>query len=141
MFKYLHIGYLMAAALSCGFWMTPAKAVTALEEGKEMQKMKPFVHTVLFWLKEDASESQRRQLIDDCKSLLGSISTVQFLAVGKPAGTPRDVVDNSYGVGLVVHFADEAGHDYYQEAEKHLEFIERNRDTWQRVQVYDLQTE
>ena len=70
--------------------------------------------------------------------MTGSISTVRFLAVGEPAGTPREVVDNSYQIGLVVHFDDRAGHDAYQKAEPHLEFIRRNEAVWQRVQIYDL---
>ena len=101
--------------------------------------MKPgFIHTVLFWLKPGTSEAAKQQVIDDCRRLLGSISTVRFLAVGEPAGTPREVVDNSYQIGLVVHFDDRAGHDAYQKAEPHLEFIRRNEAVWQRVQIYDL---
>jgi len=96
-----------------------------------------FIHTVLFWLKEGTTELQTEQLLDDCKSLLGSISSVRFLGAGVPAGTPRDVVDNSYDVGLIVHFDDQAGHDLYRDAPAHLEFIERNQAIWERVQVYD----
>ena len=97
-----------------------------------------FIHTVYFWLKPGTGTAAKQQVIDDCKRLLGSISTVRFLAVGEPAGTPRDVVDNSYQVGLVVHFDDRAGHDAYQQDESHLEFIRRNEAVWEKVQVYDL---
>jgi hypothetical protein len=135
------IGFLLAASLSSTICLTADGAVSVSGEGKDMQEMGVFVHTVLFWFNENADESKKRQLIDDCKSLLGSISTVRFLAVGTPAGTSRSVVDNSYDVGLIVHFEDEAGHEHYQTAEKHLKFIERNRDTWARVQVYDIQAE
>lgn len=96
-----------------------------------------FVHTVFFWLKEGTTEEQKAQLLEDCKSLLGSIGSVRFLGAGVPAGTPREVVDNSYDVGLVVHFDDQAGHDLYQDAPAHLQFIERNQEIWERVQVYD----
>ena len=37
--------------------------------------------------------------------------------------TPRDVVDNSYDVGLCVVLDDSAGHDVYQEHPLHKEFI------------------
>jgi len=97
-----------------------------------------FIHTVFFWLKSGTPESARQQLIDDCRQYLGKISTVRFLAAGVPAGTPRQVVDNSYAVGLAVHFDDQAGHDAYQEDALHLEFIARNKAHWERVQVYDL---
>jgi hypothetical protein len=107
----------------------------------EMETPGKFIHTVLFWLKEGTTPEKKQQLIGDCKSLLGAISTVRYIAVGNPAGTPREVVDNSYSVGLVVHFDDKAGHDYYQEAEKHVQFIERNQECWLKVQVYDLKTQ
>ncbi|MBN2328314.1 MAG: Dabb family protein [Candidatus Omnitrophica bacterium] len=97
-----------------------------------------FIHSVYFYLNEDAGEAQVQQLISDCKTLLGAVETVRQLYVGLPAGTPRDVVDNSYGVSLIVYFDDQAGHDYYQTAEKHLQFIERNQNAWDRVQVYDM---
>lgn len=107
-------------------------------KGVEVESGQRFIHTVLFWLKEGTPEAKKKALIEDCKELLGAIPTVQYLAAGEPAGTPRDVVDNSYDVGLVVHFKDSADHDVYQEAEEHVEFIERNRDHWERVQVYDI---
>ena len=103
--------------------------------------MGTFIHTVLFWVNDDVDENGKQQLIEDCKNLLKPISSVKFLAVGPPAGTPREVVDNSYDVGLVVHFEDQAGHDRYQDAEAHLQFIERNQDKWKRVQVYDMTAE
>lgn len=97
-----------------------------------------FVHIVFFWLKDNATDETIQQLIDDCKHYLGSIETVRKIQVGQPAGTPRDVVDNSYKVSLIVHFDDKSGHDYYQNADQHLKFIERNKDYWERVQVYDM---
>jgi hypothetical protein len=96
-----------------------------------------FIHTVYFWLHEGTPESARRQLIDDCRSILGGIPTVRQLWAGPPAGTPRDVVDNSYGCGLTVIFEDSTGHDVYQDHPLHVEFIERNNAHWRRVQVYD----
>lgn len=97
-----------------------------------------FVHIVFFWLKDGTTDQQKQQLIDDCKTYLGTVKTVQRLEVGTPAGTPRDVVDNSWHVNIVVHFKDAEAHDYYQKAQKHLDFIERNQDIWERVQVYDM---
>ncbi|MEJ2079351.1 MAG: Dabb family protein [Acidobacteriota bacterium] len=97
-----------------------------------------FIHTVLFWLKPGATEAAKRQIINDCRELLGSIPTVRFLAVGGPAGTPRGVVDNSYQIGLVVHFDDQAGHDTYQNSDEHLKFIHRNEAAWAKVRAYDV---
>jgi hypothetical protein len=97
-----------------------------------------FVHVVLFWMKAGAPESARAQLKGDAEAYLGKIPDVRQLWAGRPAMTPRDVVDNSYDVGLCVVLDDEAGHDAYQVHELHKQFIERNKPNWDRVQIYDF---
>lgn len=97
-----------------------------------------FIHTVYFWLKDGTSAAARQQLEEDCRGLLGTIPTVRHLWTGKPAMTPREVVDNSYGVGLTVVLDDAAGHEVYQEHPLHKKFIARNKAHWTRVQVYDF---
>jgi hypothetical protein len=97
-----------------------------------------FVHSVYFYLNEAAEQEQVQKLIDDCKNLLGSIKTVRNLWVGTSAGVPREVVDNSYGVSLIVFFDDEDGHDYYRQSEEHMKFIERNNKAWKWLRVYDM---
>jgi len=96
-----------------------------------------FVHTVFFWLMADAPTTAREQLVNDCRNYLGKIPAVRQLWAGVPAMTPRDVVDNSYAVGLTVVLDDSPAHDVYQRHELHLQFIARNKQHWQRVQVYD----
>jgi hypothetical protein len=96
-----------------------------------------FIHTVYFWLHEGTSAAAKEQLVNDCYTYLGKIPTVKQLMAGLPAMTPRDVVDNSYGVGLTVILADDAGHDIYQKHDLHMDFIARNKAIWKRVQVYD----
>ena len=97
-----------------------------------------FTHVVLFWLKKDSPADARRQLEDDCRSLLAKIPTIKFIDAGRAAMTPREVVDNSYDVGLVTVFADKDGHDTYQSHELHLQFIARNKPHFERIQVYDF---
>lgn len=97
-----------------------------------------FTHVVLFWMKPDAPSNAVEQTLDDARGLLAKIPTVRFFNVGRPAMTPREVVDNTYSVGLLTVFTDRAGHDTYQEHPLHKEFISRNRSNWQRVQVYDF---
>lgn len=97
-----------------------------------------FVHTVYFWVKDGTPAEAVEQLVGDCRELLGKIPTVRQLWAGRPAMTPREVVDNSYAVGLTVVLDDVAGHDAYQVHELHKVFIERNRAWWARVQIYDF---
>ncbi len=111
----------------------PVPTVPAVEETEPR-----FIHTVLFWLKEGTTEEQKQKLVADCYELLGGITSVKYVQAGPPAGIQRDVVDNSFGVGLVVHFDDAAGHDLYQDDPLHVQFIEENEEIWERVQVYDI---
>jgi hypothetical protein len=97
-----------------------------------------FIHHVYFWLKAGTPAAAKEQLVADCRSLLATISGVEKLWAGEPAGTSRDVVDNSYSVGLAVIFPDAAAHDIYQKHALHLQFIDRNKAYWERVRVYDF---
>ena len=97
-----------------------------------------FVHTVLFWMNQGTPDAASKQLVDDCQQLLSKIPTVRQLWSGRPAMTPRDVVDNSYDVGVCVVLDDDAAHEVYQKHELHLQFIARNKQHWKRVQVYDF---
>ena len=93
-----------------------------------------FFHSVFFWLHDGADAGR---LADGCRTHLAGIPGVQRLTAGFPAGTGREVVDNSYGVALLVEFADSAAHDVYQEHPDHLRFIAECSRLWSRVQVYD----
>jgi Stress responsive A/B Barrel Domain len=97
-----------------------------------------FIHTVYFWLTDDAGDAAREQLLGDCRNLLGKIPTIRHCWTGRPAMTPRDVVDNTYAVGLTTVFDDAKGHNEYQVHELHKQFLERNKKNWKRVQVYDF---
>jgi hypothetical protein len=97
-----------------------------------------FIHVVYFWIKPGAPDGARSKLVEDCRKYLGKIPTVRHMWTGRPAMTPREVVDNSYDVGLCVVLDDSPGHDVYQEHPLHKEFIARNREHWKRVQVYDF---
>ena len=85
-----------------------------------------------------APKTTRDQMLVDCDQLLGKIPSVRHLWAGVPAMTPRDVVDNSYDVGLCVAFDDTAGHDVYQTHPLHHDFIARNKAHWDRVIVRDF---
>src|SRR4051812_2241445 len=85
-----------------------------LTEGMERRESEGmFIHYVNFWLKKSAPASAREQLVADCRKYLGGVPTVREMWAGPPAMTPREVVDNSYDVGLCVVLEDSAGHDAY----------------------------
>lgn len=99
-----------------------------------------FVHTVFFWLKEDVTEEQR-EAFERGLAIMHDIETIQSMYFGRPAMTPRDVVDNSYDYGLTMFFANAADQDAYQQDSIHKKMIEQHEDIWERVQVYDFTVE
>ncbi len=99
-----------------------------------------FFHNVFFWLRDGGDAADASRIANGCTTHLTGIPGVLRLTVGSPAGTDRGVVDNSYGVALLMEFADEAAHDVYQDHPDHLRFIDECSKFWSRVQVYDVVT-
>lgn len=98
-------------------------------------------HNVYFSL-QDGSAEARRSLVADCKEYLADHPGVLFFAAGTVADElAREVNDRDFDVALHVVFADKGAHDAYQEHPRHLEFIEKNRDDWRRVRVFDSHVE
>ncbi|MFY0685736.1 MAG: Dabb family protein [Cyclobacteriaceae bacterium] len=97
----------------------------------------PFVHTVFFWLKEPDNQDHRALFLSELKMFIDGIDLILNQHVGAPAGTPRDVVDNSYTFSLIVSFESKEDHDTYQEHPLHKQFIANASMLWSRVQVYD----
>lgn len=95
-----------------------------------------FVHNVYFWLKDGITDEEEKAFLEGLVSLKDIPSIGQFY-YGPPAGTPRDVVDNSYDYALSIHFKDKAAQDAYQVDPIHTAFVEKLADHWTKVQVYD----
>lgn len=98
-----------------------------------------FIHSVYFWEREGLTPAERSEWEEGLRSLT-TIETVRGGWIGTPASTDRPVIDRSYSYALVVHFADEAGHDVYQEHPVHDVFRERCARFWKKVQIYDAVT-
>lgn len=100
--------------------------------------MPAFLHTVHFWLKDGLSDEQKHDVLQGIRSLAES-PNVSRMSVRVPAGTPREVVDNSYDFQLVAEFDSAELHDAYQspDDEVHQNFVKNYKDKWQRVQIYD----
>lgn len=95
-------------------------------------------HHVLFWLKADTSEDQKKAFREGLESLK-NIETIKTLHIGTPAPIERAVVDTSYTFSLILFFDDLAGHDVYQIHAVHKAFLDEFRSLFEKVIIYDAQ--
>ena len=97
-----------------------------------------FVHMVFFWMNDHAQDEKTiRKFMKGTEAFLKKVEVIKTYHIGTPAGTPRDVVDSSYQVSLVVTFDSKEDQDIYQAHQAHLDYIEEYKALWKRVQVYD----
>lgn len=98
-----------------------------------------FSHIVIFWTDPD-NASAPDQLIAGIEKYLRPIPLARGLHVGRMATSERkDVVDQSYQVGLNLIFDSKADQDAYQIAPLHLDFVANCKHLWKRVVVYDFE--
>ena len=95
------------------------------------------VHNVYFWMADDLSGDDLAAFEQGLKSLTEEANVVTGY-YGKPANTHRDVVERSYGYGLVLVFADLAGHESYQVSDVHQAFVDAHLGKWTKVIVHDI---
>lgn len=97
------------------------------------------IHTVYLWLKEESDAALRAAFAADCHGLL-SIPHIAQGWVGTPAATRDQVIDHSYDQALMLHFADQAAHDAYQEHPLHSAFVARYLPHFAQVKVFDMES-
>ncbi len=96
-----------------------------------------FFHVVFFWMKNPNSSEDVDQLERELQKFMSVNKQVKTHHIGRPAGTDREVVDNSYGVSLIVSFDSKEEQDVYQSDPTHIDFIKSAEHLWDRVQIYD----
>jgi hypothetical protein len=94
-------------------------------------------HDVYFSLKDNSPEAKKK-LVAACKKYLSGHQGEVFFAAGTLAESlKREVNDLQFDVALHLVFKDMASHDKYQEAKRHQQFIDENKDNWKKVRVFD----
>jgi hypothetical protein len=95
------------------------------------------VHNVFFSLKDNSAPARDR-LLQACRKYLSRQPGIVYFACGTRAEElQRPVNDLDFDISLHIVFEDQAAHDHYQAASLHLEFIEENKDNWNKVRVFD----
>ncbi|MDF1696737.1 MAG: Dabb family protein [Saprospiraceae bacterium] len=114
---------------------TPSVVQEKVDEGNPT--IQPgFVHAVYFWLKKD-NPALLKEFLDEGLPKLAKVPSIQSVAWGPAAGSPRDVVDNSYDLAWIVDFANKEAEAEYQVDPLHLEFVEKYKSLFEKVIVYD----
>jgi Stress responsive A/B Barrel Domain len=98
-----------------------------------------YVHTVIWYFRDDAPKDEADTLIADAHRLLAKIPSVRGLWIGRPAdqATPK-LAQTDYQVGMMLLFDDYAGLKDYLDHELHLEFRAKHAHHAQRVPVFDF---
>ncbi len=98
---------------------------------------KKLIHTVYFWYAEDANPKQLTEFEKELE-LLGTIKSIDQFYFGPPAATAeRGPVDNTFDMCVNIFFDSVEAHDAYQIDPIHLAFVEKCKDLWEKVIVYD----
>ena len=98
-------------------------------------------HNVFFTLSDPTAENIDH-LCKECREYLAGHPGTAFFAAGPlNPDLDRPVNDRAFHVALHVVFEHRESHDVYQSDARHLTFIERNKDSWAQVRVFDSDVE
>lgn len=127
----------MRSGLSLGLLLAAGVGAYFAARGAAETKATLLSHDVYFTLK-DSSATAKQKLVAACKKYLaGHPGEVFFAAGGRAEELKREVNDVDFDVALHIVFKTKADQDRYQDAPRHKQFIEENKDNWKRVRVFD----
>jgi len=102
-----------------------------------MSDMPLLAHNVFFTLKDKSPEACEA-LVTDCHEYLnGHPGTAYFAAGVLCKELARPVNDHDFDVALHVIFETKQDQDTYQVSDRHIQFIEKNKESWEQVRVFD----
>jgi hypothetical protein len=126
----------LVAMVAAAVFAAPRAAKT-----REAADDKLLAHDVFFKLK-DNSDAAKQRMLDACRKYLSKhAGTVLFTVGTLAAELSREVNDRDFDIALHIYFQDKAAHDKYQDSERHVQFINDNKDNWAKVRVFDSYVE
>ena len=93
-------------------------------------------HMVYFTLKDKSPEAVEKLLASARKYLSGHPGTIHF-SIGTHDPELDRPVNQKFDVALQLVFQTREAQDAYQVSERHVQYIEENKDNWESVQVFD----
>jgi hypothetical protein len=98
-----------------------------------------FSHVVIFWTDRD-NPAAADELLSGIQKYLLTIPGLIHISAGKMSPSARDVVDQSYQVGLNVVFPSQKAQEDYQKHPQHQEFLHSYfKKFCVKVRVYDFE--
>jgi hypothetical protein len=95
-------------------------------------------HVVLVWLKEPGNRDHREQIVRVSRTF-ADIDGVMEVRAGEPLTSDRNVVDDSFDVGIYLRFASAGAMRAYLADERHVAAVEEVlRPLTARYLVYDF---
>jgi hypothetical protein len=129
---------LLLAAVAALFLAAPVALAQDKAAKKAAKKGGGYIGHMVYFKLKDGSPEARQKLVNACKKYLATHEGTVFFSAGPIADDfKRDVNDRDWDVALHVVFANKAAHDKYQDHPDHLKFIAENKDTWDKVRVFD----
>lgn len=96
-------------------------------------------HTILIWLKDAGNPEQRRQIIEATRTLQ-QIPGVIAVRAGSVMPSDRNVVDDSFDVGVHMLFADRQSMERYTSNPEHVRIVNQVvMPLTQRLVIYDFE--
>jgi hypothetical protein len=96
-----------------------------------------FSHAVLIWFDDSDDKNLLKSFEEDCADFINKSEFIVSYHLGKPASTNRPIIDNSYTYCLIVTFESEEDQEKYQEEMVHKEFVEKYKEHWSKLLIYD----
>jgi hypothetical protein len=96
-------------------------------------------HVVLLWLNEPGNAAVKQKMIATARTFPHEIPGILAMSIGDAVPSSRDVVDDSFDLGLVIRFKDKAALDAYEKHPVHVkaakEVLAPNAS---KLKVYDV---
>lgn len=92
----------------------------------------------VFFTLNDTAEDTINGFVADMNSMIGTIDGIASFAAGvDDASATGDANDHDYHAAMSIVFESQEAYKAYQSNDSHMAFIEKNKDIWANVRVFD----